>query len=91
MLRIGATDGQRWESAPRCVCHHDFRTDSIGVAIPYGSFAFTCPTEIAVRTALAPRERESQGMRLLLSLVPPDIPLPQQVSTGISSKPAISA
>ncbi len=30
--------GRRWESAPRCVCDHDFRTDSIGVAIPYGIY-----------------------------------------------------
>jgi hypothetical protein len=30
--------GQRWESAPRCVYDHDFRTDSIGVAIPYGIY-----------------------------------------------------
>jgi hypothetical protein len=28
--------GCRWESAPRRVYDHDFRTDSIGVAIPYG-------------------------------------------------------
>src|SRR5439155_24823153 len=30
--------GQRWESAPRCVYDHDFRTDPIGVAIPYGIY-----------------------------------------------------
>ena len=30
--------GHRWESAPRCVYDHDFRTDSIGVAIPYGIY-----------------------------------------------------
>jgi len=30
--------GGRWESAPRCVYDHDFRTDSIGVAIPYGIY-----------------------------------------------------
>src|SRR6266567_4231729 len=30
--------GRRWESAPRCVYDHDFRTDSIGVAIPYGIY-----------------------------------------------------
>jgi len=33
--------GQRWESAPRCVYDHDFRTDSIGVAIPYGIYDVT--------------------------------------------------
>jgi hypothetical protein len=30
--------GRRWESAPRCVYDHDFRSDSIGVAIPYGIY-----------------------------------------------------
>jgi DDE family transposase len=30
--------GCRWESAPRRVHDHDFRTDSIGVAIPYGIY-----------------------------------------------------
>ena len=30
--------GRRWESAPRRVFDHDFRTDSIGVAIPYGIY-----------------------------------------------------
>ena len=30
--------GRRWESAPREVYDHDFRTDSIGVAIPYGIY-----------------------------------------------------
>jgi hypothetical protein len=30
--------GRCWESAPRCVYDHDFRTDSIGVAIPYGIY-----------------------------------------------------
>ena len=30
--------GRRWESAPRCVYDHDFRTDSSGVAIPYGIY-----------------------------------------------------
>jgi hypothetical protein len=30
--------GRRWEFAPRCVYDHDFRTDSIGVAIPYGIY-----------------------------------------------------
>ena len=30
--------GHRWESAPRPVYDHDFRTDSIGVAIPYGIY-----------------------------------------------------
>jgi Rhodopirellula transposase DDE domain len=33
--------GQRWESAPRRVFDHDFRTDSIGVAIPYGIYDVT--------------------------------------------------
>ena len=33
--------GQRWESAPRCVYDHDFRTDSVGVAIPYGIYDVT--------------------------------------------------
>jgi hypothetical protein len=33
--------GRRWESAPRCVYDHDFRTDSIGVAIPYGIYDVT--------------------------------------------------
>jgi hypothetical protein len=28
--------GRRWEPVPHCVYDHDFRTDSIGVAIPYG-------------------------------------------------------
>jgi hypothetical protein len=30
--------GRRWEGAPRRVYDHDFRTDSIGVAIPYGIY-----------------------------------------------------
>jgi hypothetical protein len=30
--------GQRWELAPRHVYDHDFRTDSSGVAIPYGIY-----------------------------------------------------
>ena len=30
--------GQRWELTPRSVFDHDFRTDSIGVAIPYGIY-----------------------------------------------------
>jgi len=30
--------GQRWESSPRPVYDHDFRSDSIGVAIPYGIY-----------------------------------------------------
>jgi Rhodopirellula transposase DDE domain len=30
--------GRHWESAPRRVYDHDFRTDSIGVAIPYGIY-----------------------------------------------------
>ena len=30
--------GRRWECAPRRVYDHDFRTDSIGVAIPYGIY-----------------------------------------------------
>jgi hypothetical protein len=30
--------GRRWESAPRRVSDHDFRTDSNGVAIPYGIY-----------------------------------------------------
>lgn len=30
--------GRRWESAPRRVYDHDFRSDSIGVAIPYGIY-----------------------------------------------------
>jgi len=30
--------GRRWESAPRLVYDHDFRSDSIGVAIPYGIY-----------------------------------------------------
>ena len=30
--------GHRWEPGPRCVYDHDFRTDSIGVAIPYGIY-----------------------------------------------------
>jgi len=30
--------GRRWELAPRRVYDHDFRTDSIGVAIPYGIY-----------------------------------------------------
>jgi len=33
--------GRRWESAPRCVYDHDFRTDSIGIAIPYGIYDVT--------------------------------------------------
>jgi len=30
--------GTRWDRAPRLVNDHDFRTDSIGVAIPYGIY-----------------------------------------------------
>lgn len=30
--------GRRWEREPRRVFDHDFRTDSIGVAIPYGIY-----------------------------------------------------
>jgi Rhodopirellula transposase DDE domain len=30
--------GRRWECTPRRVYDHDFRTDSIGVAIPYGIY-----------------------------------------------------
>lgn len=30
--------GRRWERTPRRVYDHDFRTDSIGVAIPYGVY-----------------------------------------------------
>ena len=30
--------GRRWESVPRRVYDHDFRTDSIGIAIPYGIY-----------------------------------------------------
>jgi Rhodopirellula transposase DDE domain len=30
--------GRRWECAPRHVYDHDFRSDSIGVAIPYGIY-----------------------------------------------------
>lgn len=30
--------GRRWECAPRRVLDHDFRTDSLGVAIPYGIY-----------------------------------------------------
>lgn len=30
--------GRRWERAPRRVYDHDFRTDSVGVAIPYGIY-----------------------------------------------------
>ena len=33
--------GQRWEREPRRVFDHDFRTDSIGVAIPYGIYDVT--------------------------------------------------
>lgn len=33
--------GHRWESAPRQVYDHDFRTDSMGVAIPYGIYDVT--------------------------------------------------
>jgi DDE family transposase len=33
--------GRRWESAPCRVYDHDFRTDSIGVAIPYGIYDVT--------------------------------------------------
>jgi hypothetical protein len=33
--------GQRWECRPRNVLDHDFRTDSIGVAIPYGVYDLT--------------------------------------------------
>lgn len=33
--------GRRWECSPRRVFDHDFRTDSIGVAIPYGIFDIT--------------------------------------------------
>jgi hypothetical protein len=28
--------GRSWDSAPRCVYDHDFRSDAVGVAIPYG-------------------------------------------------------
>ena len=30
--------GRRWECAPRRVLDHDFRSDSLGVAIPYGIY-----------------------------------------------------
>ena len=30
--------GQRWDKQARCVLDHDFRTDSSGVAIPYGIY-----------------------------------------------------
>ncbi len=30
--------GRRWECTPRRVYDHDFRTDSVGVAIPYGIY-----------------------------------------------------
>jgi hypothetical protein len=33
--------GCRWECSPRRVFDHDFRTDSIGVAIPYGIYDIT--------------------------------------------------
>jgi hypothetical protein len=33
--------GRRWEHCPRRVFDHDFRTDSIGVAIPYGIYDIT--------------------------------------------------
>jgi Rhodopirellula transposase DDE domain len=33
--------GRRWECRPRRVFDHDFRTDSIGVAIPYGIYDIT--------------------------------------------------
>lgn len=33
--------GRRWECQPRRVFDHDFRTDSIGVAIPYGIYDVT--------------------------------------------------
>ena len=33
--------GRRWECRPRRVFDHDFRTDSIGVAIPYGIYDLT--------------------------------------------------
>lgn len=33
--------GRRWECSPRRVFDHDFRTDSIGVAIPYGIYDIT--------------------------------------------------
>jgi len=33
--------GRRWERAPRRVFDHDFRSDSIGVAIPYGIYDVT--------------------------------------------------
>jgi len=33
--------GRRWECSPRRVFDHDFRTDSIGIAIPYGIYDIT--------------------------------------------------
>lgn len=33
--------GRRWDCTPRRVLDHDFRTDSIGVAIPYGIYDLT--------------------------------------------------
>jgi hypothetical protein len=33
--------GRHWECSPRRVFDHDFRTDSIGVAIPYGIYDIT--------------------------------------------------
>jgi hypothetical protein len=33
--------GQRWDAQPRRVFDHDFRTDSTGVAIPYGIYDVT--------------------------------------------------
>jgi hypothetical protein len=33
--------GRRWECSPRRVFDHDFRTDSSGVAIPYGIYDIT--------------------------------------------------
>ena len=33
--------GRRWDRTPRHVWDHDFRTDSIGVAIPYGIYDVT--------------------------------------------------
>ena len=33
--------GKRWECRPRRVFDHDFRTDSSGVAIPYGIYDLT--------------------------------------------------
>jgi hypothetical protein len=33
--------GRRWECSPRRVFDHDFRTDSIGIAIPFGIYDIT--------------------------------------------------